>query len=195
MWKNRDVRRRKAKTTMSSADLSGNVIPYSDRRPEVAPSAFVAPGAYVIGKVRVGEGSSIWYGAVLRGDLDEIQVGARTSIQDNAVIHMDEGYPVTVGDDCVVGHAAVVHGCEIGDRCLVGMNATILTGAKIGEGSIVAAGAMVPEGREFPPKSLVVGVPAKRVGEVRDEQTKDIARGARSYVERAAAHPKALHRP
>ncbi len=147
---------------MSSADLSGNVIPYGDRRPEVAPSAFVAPGAYVIGKVRVGEGSSIWYGAVLRGDLDEIQVGARTSIQDNAVIHMDEGYPVAVGDDCVVGHAAVVHGCEIGDRCLVGMNATILNGAKIGEGSIVAAGAVVPEGREFPLRSLVVGIPAKR---------------------------------
>ena len=174
--------------------MDGIVIPYGDRRPEVAPSAFVAPGAYVIGKVRVGEGSSIWYGAVLRGDLDEIRVGARTSIQDNAVIHMDEGYPVTVGDDCVVGHAAVVHGCEIGDRCLVGMNATILTGARIGEGSIVAAGAMVPEGREFPSKSLVVGVPAKRVAEVRDEQAKDIARGARSYVERAAAHREALHR-
>lgn len=171
-----------------------NVFPYGDRLPEVHPSAFIAPGAYVVGKVRIGEGSSIWYGAVLRGDLDEILVGERTSIQDNAVVHMDAGFPVFIGDDCVVGHAAVVHGCEIGDRCLIGMNATVLTGAKIGEGSVVAAGAMVPEGREYPPRSLIVGVPAKRVKEVTEEQTKDVARGARSYVERAAEHRKSLER-
>ena len=171
-----------------------NLFAYGDRLPEVHPSAFVAPGAYVIGKVRVGEGSSVWYGAVLRGDLDEIVVGARTSIQDNAVVHMDAGFPVSIGDDRVVGHAAVVHGCEIGDRCLVGMNATVLTGAKIGEGSVVAAGAMVPEGREYPPRSLIVGVPAKRVREVTEEQTEDVARGARSYVERAAEHRESLER-
>ena len=171
-----------------------NIFPYGDRLPEVPASAFVAPGARVIGKVRVGEESSIWYGAVLRGDLDEIRIGARTSIQDNAVLHMDAGFPVSIGDDCVVGHAAVVHGCEIGDRCLIGMNATVLTGAKIGEGSIVAAGAMVPEGREYPPRSLIVGMPAKRIKEVSEEQTKDIARGARSYVERGAEHRKSLRR-
>ena len=171
-----------------------NVFPYGDRLPEVDPSAFVAPGARVVGKVRVGEESSIWYGAVLRGDLDEIRIGARTSIQDNAVLHMDAGFPVSIGDDCVVGHAAVVHGCEIGDRCLIGMNATVLTGAKIGGGSIVAAGAMVPEGREYPPRSLIVGVPAKRVKEVSEKQTKDIARGARSSVERAVEHRESLRR-
>ena len=171
-----------------------NLFPYGDRMPQVHPSAFVAPGAYVIGKVTIGEGSSVWYGAVLRGDLDEIRVGERTSIQDNAVVHMDDGFPVSIGDDCVVGHAAVVHGCEIGDRCLIGMNATVLTGARIGEGSVVAAGAMVPEGREYPPRSLIVGVPAKRVKEVTEEQTKDIARGARSYVERATEHRKLLER-
>lgn len=173
---------------------SGNLLPHGDTSPKVAESAWVAPGAYVIGKVRIGEESSVWYGAVLRGDLDEVRIGARTSIQDNAVFHMDDGYPVTVGDDCVIGHAAVVHGCEIGDRCLIGMNATVLTGAKIGEASIVAAGALVPENKEFPPRSLIVGVPAKRVGEVREEQTKDIARGARSYVERAASHRQSLQR-
>ena len=171
-----------------------NVFPYGDRLPEVHPSAFIAPGAYVVGKVRIGEGSSIWYGAVLRGDLDEILVGERTSIQDNAVVHMDAEFPVSIGDDCVVGHAAVVHGCKIGDRCLIGMNATVLTGAKIGEGSVVAAGAMVPEGREYPPRSLIVGVPAKRVKEVTEEQTKDIARGARSYVERGVEHRESLER-
>jgi len=174
--------------------VSGEIIPHGDRHPEIAESTFVAPGAYVIGKVHLGEESSVWYGAVLRGDLDEVRIGARTSIQDNAVFHVDDGYPVTVGDDCVIGHAAVVHGCEIGDRCLIGMNATVLTGAKIGEGSIVAAGALVPKNKEFPPRSLIVGVPAKRVGEVREEQTKDIARGARFYVERAAAHRESLQR-
>ena len=171
-----------------------NVYAYGERLPEVHPSAFVAPGAYVVGKVTIGDGSSVWYGAVLRGDLDEIRVGERTSIQDNAVVHMDAGFPVSIGNDCVVGHAAVVHGCEIGDRRLVGMNATILTGARIGDGSIVAAGAMVPEGREYPPGSLIVGVPAKRVREVTEEQTKDVARGARSYVERAAEHRASLER-
>ena len=169
-----------------------NLFPYGGREPEVHASAFVAPGAIIIGKVTIGEESGVWYGAVLRGDLDEILVGERTSIQDNAVVHMDAGFPVAIGDDCVVGHAAVVHGCEIGDGCLIGMNATVLTGAKIGEGSVVAAGAMVPEGREYPPRSLIVGVPAKRVREVTEEQTKDIARGARSYVERAAEHRKSL---
>lgn len=172
--------------------MEGYALPFCDRMPRVHPSAFVAPGAYVIGKVAIGAGSSVWYGTVLRGDLDEITVGERTSIQDNAVVHMDAGFPVTIGDDCVVGHAAVVHGCEIGDGCLIGMNATVLTGAKIGKGSVVAAGAMVPEGREYPPRSLIVGVPAKRVREVTEEQTKDIARGARSYVERAAEHRKSL---
>lgn len=174
--------------------MEGYALSFGDRMPQVHPTAFVAPGAYVIGKVTIGEGSSVWYGAVLRGDLDEIRVGERTSIQDNAVVHMDAGFPVSIGDDCVVGHAAVVHGCEIGDRCLIGMNATVLAGARIGEGSVVAAGAMVPEGREYPPRSLIVGVPAKRVREVSEEQTKDIARGARSYVERAAEHRKSLER-
>ena len=99
-----------------------------------------------------------------------------------------------MGDDCVVGHKAIVHGCEIGDGCLVGMGATILNGARIGEGSIVAAGALVPEGKEFPAKSLIVGIPAKRAKDVSEEQTEDIARGVREYVERAAAHRESLER-
>ena len=117
---------------------------------------------------------------------------ARTNIQDGCVLHADPGYPATVGDDCVVGHNAIVHGCEIGDGCLVGMGATILNGARIGGGSIVAAGALVPEGKEFPPHSLIVGIPAKRVKEVSGEQTEDIARGVRTYIERAAAHRESL---
>ncbi len=136
----------------------------------------------------------MWYGAVLRGDTEPIRIGARTNVQDGCVLHADPGYPAVIGDGCVVGHNAVVHGCEVGDGCLVGMGATILNGAKIGEGSVVAAGALVSEGKEFPPRSLIVGVPAKRVREVTDEQTQDIANGARTYVERAAAHREALER-
>jgi carbonic anhydrase/acetyltransferase-like protein (isoleucine patch superfamily) len=148
----------------------------------------------VVGDVRLAEESSVWYGAVLRGDTEPIQVGARTNVQDGCILHADPGYPAIVGDECVVGHNAIVHGCEIGDGCLVGMGATILNGAKIGEGSIVAAGALVPEGKEYPPRSLIVGVPAKRVKDVSEEQTADIARGVRTYVERATFHRQSLQR-
>lgn len=170
----------------------GNLLPYGDVFPEVAESAWIAPGAYVIGKVHLGEQSSVWYGAVLRGDTEPISVGARTNIQDGCVLHTDSGYPAVVGEGCVIGHKAIIHGCEIGDNCLVGMNVTVLSGAKIGEGSIVAAGAVVPEGRELPPRSLIIGIPAKRVGEVSEEQTWDIARGVRTYMDRAAAHRASL---
>lgn len=169
-----------------------SLLPHGEANPEVAPSAWVAPGAYVVGKVSLGEESSVWYGAVLRGDTEPITVGARTNVQDGCVLHADPGFPAIVGDDCVVGHNAIVHGCRIEDGCLIGMGATILNGAKIGEGSIVAAGALVPEGKEFPPNSLIVGVPAKRVKDVSEEQTADIARGVRTYVERAAAHRESL---
>ncbi len=170
------------------------LLPHGDAFPEVVPSAWVAPGAHVIGAVHLGEESSVWYGAVLRGDTEPIRVGARTNIQDGCVLHADPGFPTTVGKDCVIGHNAIVHGCEIESGCLVGMGATILNGAKIGEGSIVAAGALVPENKEFPPRSLIVGVPAKRVKDVSDEQTADIARGVRTYVERAASHRQSLQR-
>ncbi|HEX2741952.1 MAG TPA: gamma carbonic anhydrase family protein [Rubrobacter sp.] len=173
---------------------NSNLLPHGEKFPEVAESAWIAPGAYVIGDVYLGEQSSVWYGAVLRGDTEPIRIGARTNVQDGCVLHADPGYPAVVGEGCVVGHKAVVHGCQIGANCLVGMGATILNGAKIGEGSIVAAGAVVPEGREFPPRSLIVGIPAKRIGDVSEEQTADIARGAGEYVERARAHKESLAR-
>ena len=169
-----------------------NLLPHDGTSPRVAESAWVAPGAYVIGDVHLGEESSVWYGAVLRGDTEPIRVGARTNVQDGCILHADPGYPAVVGEGCVVGHNAVVHGCEIGDDCLVGMGATILNGAKIGDGSIVAAGAVVPEGREFPPRSLIVGIPAKRASDVTGEQAADIEHGAREYVERAASHRRYL---
>jgi carbonic anhydrase/acetyltransferase-like protein (isoleucine patch superfamily) len=175
-------------------DKEANLLPHGDVYPEVAPSAWVAPGAYVIGAVHLAEDSSVWYGGVLRGDTEPIRVGLRTNIQDGCILHADPGYPAVVGDDCVVGHRAVVHGCQIANGCLIGMGATVLNGAKIGEGSIVAAGALVPENKEFPPRSLIVGVPAKRAKDVSEEQTADIARGVRTYVERAASHRRSLQR-
>jgi carbonic anhydrase/acetyltransferase-like protein (isoleucine patch superfamily) len=173
-------------------NATGDLLPHGDASPQVAETAWIAPGAYVIGDVHLGEESSVWYGAVLRGDTEPIRIGARTNVQDGCVLHTDPGYPAVVGEGCVVGHNAVVHGCEIGDNCLIGMGCTILNGAKIGDGSIVAAGAVVPEGREFPPRSLIVGIPAKHIGGVTDEQTEDIGRGASEYVERARAHRQSL---
>jgi carbonic anhydrase/acetyltransferase-like protein (isoleucine patch superfamily) len=173
-------------------NVQGNLLPHGDTFPQLARSAWVAPGANVIGDVSLGDESSVWYGAVLRGDTEPIRIGARSNVQDGCILHADPGFPAIVGEDCVVGHNAVVHGCEIGDNCLVGMGATILNGAKIGDGSIVAAGAVVPEGREFPPGSLIVGIPAKHIGEVTEEQAADIERGASEYVERAAAHRASL---
>src|SRR3712207_8325427 len=155
--------------------MAENLLPHGDASPEVADSAWVAPGAYVVGDVHLGEESSVWYGAVLRGDTEPITIGDRTNVQDGCVLHADPGYPAVLGDDCVIGHNAVVHGCEVGDGCLVGMGATILNGARIGEGSVVAAGALVPEGKEYPPRSLIVGIPAKRVRDVSEEQSEDIS--------------------
>ncbi len=179
---------------MDLSARSGSILPFGQEWPEVSDSVFVAPGAYVVGKVSLGEESSVWYGAVLRGDTERIEIGARTNIQDGCVLHADPGYPTVVGEGCVIGHKAVVHGCEIGDDCLIGMSATVLNGARIGEGSIVAASALVPEGKEFPPRSLIVGVPARRVSGVGEEQRRDIERGVQTYVERAAAHRRSLRR-
>ena len=168
--------------------MSGTLLSHGDDFPEVHETAFVAPGAFVIGAVVLGEQASVWYGAVLRGDTEPIKVGARSNIQDGCVLHADPGYPAIIGSDCVIGHRAILHGCEVGEGSLIGMGATVLNGAKIGEGSIVAAGALVPEGKEYPPRSLIVGVPARRVKEVTEEQRQGISRGVRNYIERSASH-------
>lgn len=178
--------------TGDSSDASGAPLPFQGQYPQVAESAWIAPGATVVGLVTLGEQASVWYGAVLRGDTEPITVGDRTNIQDGAVMHADPGHPAVVGADCVVGHKAILHGCVVEDGCLIGMNATVLNGATIGAGSVVGAGAVVPEGRAFPPRSLVVGIPARQVGEVSDSQLADVERGARGYVERARDHRASL---
>ena len=124
---------------------------------------WAAPDAAVIGKVRLAEGVGIWFGAVLRGDNEEIAIGARTNIQDLCVIHTDMGFPATIGADCTIGHRAILHGCIIGDNTLIGMGAIVLNGAKIGNNCLVAAHALIPEGKAIPDGSLVIGVPGKVV--------------------------------
>lgn len=157
--------------------------------PAIHPSAFVADGAYVIGKVEVGPEASIWFGAVVRGDEDRIRIGARTNIQDGAVLHADPGFPCTIGEGCVVGHRAIVHGCTVGDHCLIGMGAVVMNGVRLGDGCVVAAGAVVPEGREFPARSLVVGVPARAVRTLSEEEVRHLVHGgARAYEELAKAY-------
>jgi carbonic anhydrase/acetyltransferase-like protein (isoleucine patch superfamily) len=138
------------------------IRPFRTARPSVDPSAFVDVSAQVIGDVQIGAESSVWMNVVVRGDVNFIRIGARSNVQDLTLVHvMKETHPVVIGDNVTIGHNAVVHGCVIEDRCLIGMGAILLNGCRIGTGSIVAAGALVPEGMVVPPGSMVMGVPGK----------------------------------
>ena len=151
--------------------------------PTVHPTAWVVPGATVIGDVTLEEESSVWYGAVLRGDINRIVVGPRSNIQDNAVVHLDTAFPTILGELVTVGHSAVVYACHIDNEVLIGMCAIVLDGAEVGARSIVGANALVTLGMKIPPGSLVLGSPAKIVKQLAIDQQKDIARWAWSYVE------------
>jgi carbonic anhydrase/acetyltransferase-like protein (isoleucine patch superfamily) len=139
-----------------------------DLTPEIDDSAFVALNAQVMGQVKIGAECGIWFGAALRGDNELISVGARSNIQENAVLHTDMGFPLSIGEDCTIGHSAIVHGCTIGNACLVGMGAIIMNGVELGDNVLVAAGALIPEGKVIAPRSLVIGAPGK-VARVLDE--------------------------
>src|SRR2546425_232427 len=145
-------------------------------------SCFVAPGAIVIGAVSMGAQASVWYNCVLRGDVSTITIGERSNIQDGTVIHADIGFPTTIGNDCTVGHGAVVHGATVEDGCLIGMRAVLLNGCRVGAGSIVGSGAVVTEGTLIPPNSLVLGVPAKVVRALDAQQSQRGPHGAADYV-------------
>lgn len=164
------------------------LLALGDLRPRIADDAFVAAGATVIGDVTLAARSSVWYGAVLRGDAAAISIGERSNVQDGSVVHADPGFPAVVGARVTVGHGVVVHGCRIDDDVLVGMGAVIMNGAHVGRGSLIAAGAVVTQGRQIPEGSLVAGVPAKVVREVGDAERELIATGFRHYVERAELH-------
>ena len=143
---------------------------------------WVAPSAAVIGRVRLKADCSVWFGAVLRGDNEWIELGVRSQIQDNATLHTDMGFPLTIGPNCVIGHNVVLHGCTIGANALIGMGAIVLNGATIGAGSLVGAGALVTEGKSFPEKSLIVGSPARAIRTLDDAAAVAIAAGAEFYV-------------
>ena len=139
------------------------LIPFGGKTPLVDPAAFVAPGARLIGDIEIGPEASIWYNCVLRGDVNVIRVGARTNIQDGTVVHVADDGPCDIGADCIIGHRAMIHACRVEDACLIGMQATILDNAVVGAGSVVGAGAVVTQRMVIPPRSLVLGMPAKIV--------------------------------
>lgn len=162
---------------------------FGGKRPLVATNAFLAENCALIGDVEIGAESSIWYGVTVRGDVMPIRIGARTSIQDNTVIHVtSEKFGTTIGNDCTIGHGAIVHACTVEDCCLIGMGSIILDGARVGRGSLVGAGALVTPGTDIPPGSLVIGSPAKVKRPVNAKEREQIEYGAAHYVELTRAY-------
>lgn len=155
---------------------------FNGKKPDIRESCYIAPSADIIGDVTIGENSSVWHKAVLRGDINSIKIGANSNIQDGTVIHVTETHPVDVGDNVTVGHNAILHGCTVKDNALIGMGAIVLDGAVIGEGALVGAGSLVPEGKVIPPYSLALGVPAKVIRELTKEQLEAIKKNAEEYV-------------
>ncbi|MBP9182104.1 MAG: gamma carbonic anhydrase family protein [Fuscovulum sp.] len=154
--------------------------------PQIDADAWVAPGAQVMGRVSLGPGVGLWFGAVLRGDNEPIVVGEATNIQENCVLHTDMGYPLTIGRDCTIGHKAMLHGCTIGDGTLIGMGATILNGARIGKGCLIGACALVTEGKEIPDGSLVMGSPGRVVRQLDETARARLLASAAGYRANAA---------
>ena len=163
---------------------------FENKTPKIDSSVFVAPSADVIGEVEIGAGSSIWFGCVVRGDVNFIKIGKRTNIQDLSMVHVthftkedrSDGNQTIIGDDVTVGHRVMLHGCEIKNACLIGMSATILDGAVIGEESIVGAGALVTKNKKFPPRSLIMGSPAKLVRELNEDEVASLYKSSQNYV-------------
>lgn len=158
------------------------IIGINEKVPKIDESCFIEDSARIIGDVSIGAGSSVWFYCVIRGDVHYIKIGSCTNIQDGVIVHVDEGdYPTVIGDYVTIGHRAVIHGCKIKNNCLIGMASVILNGAIINENSIVAAGAVVPPHSEFPSESLIMGVPAKVVRKLSEEDIKMIRKGADNY--------------
>lgn len=160
--------------------------------PEIDGSAWLAPTATVIGRVRLGAEVGIWFGAVLRGDTEPITVGARTNVQEHVIMHTDAGFPLDVAEGCTIGHKALLHGCAIGGGSLVGMGAIVLNGARIGRECLVGAGALVTEGKSFPDRSLILGVPARLVRALSDEAVASLHASAAHYAGNAARFREGL---
>ncbi len=168
------------------------LIPYKGKYPQIHEDAFVAPNATLVGDVIVKKGASIWYNAVLRADLDRIEIGEYSNIQDNVVIHVEPGIPVIVGDYVTVGHSAILHGCIIGNNALIGMGATVLDNVRVGQGSVVAAGAVVLARKEIPPLKLVAGVPAEIKKDLPESMIEEARKAALRYYEYAKGNKEGV---
>ena len=163
------------------------------REPKINAGSWVAPTAVLIGDVVLLDASSVWFGAVLRGDNEQILVGAGSNVQENAVLHTDMGFPLTIGSNCTVGHKALLHGCEIGDNCLIGMGATVMNGAKIGKNCLIGAGALITEGKVIPDGSLVMGAPGKVVRQLDDAAIQGLRASALHYQDNMRRFRAKLH--
>ena len=171
-----------------------SIFAFEDRTPALPAdgSAYVAPGACVIGSVTLGREASVWFGAVLRGDNEPIAIGAGSNLQEGVVVHTDPGFPVEVGEEVTVGHRAILHGCTVGEGALVGMGAVILNGAVIGPGCLIGANALIPEGKEIPAGSMVIGQPGRVKRELTTEEIADLRRSAATYRDKAARYRAGL---
>lgn len=170
-------------------------LEFLEREPSIHPSAFIAPSADIIGDVTIGEESSIWYGCVLRADINRIEIGERSNLQDGSVVHLSDRFGVSVGDDVTIGHKALIHACTVGDGALIGMGAILMDGAVIGASSIVGAGSLVLGGTQIPPDSLVVGSPARVVRRLTPEECREGRRLAEKYVMVSRRYLARSHRP
>ncbi len=160
------------------------IYPFKGKTPKLHTSVYVADGAKIIGDVEIGEMSSIWFNAVIRGDVNYIRIGSRTNIQDGSVLHVTRRtHPLTIGDDITIGHNVTLHACDVKDRCLIGMGAVVMDGTEVGEDSIIGAGSLVTGGTIIPPRSMVLGSPAKVRRSLSDEEVLRIKRSAENYVE------------
>ena len=168
------------------------ILPYEGIWPTIAGDVFIAPGAMVIGNVTVHEGASIWYNAVVRGDSAPIVIGRRTNVQDNCTLHVDADAPLTIGEECTLGHGAIVHGATVGNHVLVGMHAAVLSHAQIGSNTIIGACALVGERKSIPEGVLAVGIPAKVTRTLSEAEQENIVNSAAGYCERARAHMESL---
>jgi len=167
---------------------------FDGRTPHIGPDAYVAETATVLGRVTLGAKASVWFGATVRGDNDDITIGAGSNVQDGAVLHVDPGYPMRIGERVSIGHQAMLHGCTIGERTLIGIQAIVLNGAVIGPDCLVGAGALVTEGKQFPARSLIFGSPAKVMRELTDQDLLMLKGAADSYIERSARYSASLRR-
>lgn len=171
--------------------VMGQLLPYLDKTPKVAPDAFIAPGAILVGDVEVGPGASIWYNCVLRGDVNYIRVGEGSNIQDGSVIHVDRTYPTIIKKHCLIGHLAIVHGATMEDGSFVGMKACVMDGCVVESGAMVAAGALVPPGRRVTP-GLWGGLPAKFLRALKPEEAFNLSDTPRRYMQYAQEHKKSI---